>query len=570
MKPLKIKTKILILLLGLACLISVIFYAMSNYFFYKIQNDYNNNIYTSLNHLKDLNNYLAANDYESFSKDYLKLVVNSIFNSIIYNEEVAPNDNNTGKLKVNKILSNNNIKKIIANSISINSTKVADFAIIQNRKIILCSLTGKEGQPTNSFNVWLRKYEVLKKYFSNKNSKNYYKVFTGNKDVYLIVRRFPGTQSYIIGSITPSKIKANTQLASQTVNTIRMLESNIRKDTNDSMTKITYYRIIIIAIVMLLCIPLSFINASKISRPIISLRDQVKKFSEGKFKNKKIEEKGSIEVRDLVKSFNSLGDELDCYMRNLKKEVSERHKLESEIKIAAQIQISSLPNITSDFVRPEFSLASKLSPAEYAAGDFYDFFYITPNRLALIIADVSGKGISAAFYMSLAKATLSSISHHETSPAEAMAKTNHIISENNINCMFVTVFLMFYDIDTGKITYANAGHHDAVVYSKKEKRIRTFGQCTDPSMGILPHISFHENEDQLDIGDTLILYTDGATEAVNTKEVMFGEDELFNIISANINQSVYELSNSIVGTIRKFEEGNLFDDLTLLVLRRNI
>ncbi|MCP4177575.1 MAG: PP2C family protein-serine/threonine phosphatase [bacterium] len=569
MKPRKIKTKMLILLIGLTFFISIIFYILIYFLGSQLRQNLNNEIYSSLNRVKKQNQYLINNDLLSFSKDYLASVVNSIYNSIIYNKDILPKLNDNGEINVNKLLSNQNIKEIIANSVSINGEKVADFAIIQNKKIVICSLVDDQGNPINSFQVWLNKYNILRKYFSENSHNNNIATFTTDNNIFLIVRRLPGTDCYIIGSINSSKIKQNTSNAIQSNNVIFMLENNLKKNINDSMSLMTYYRILVIVIVLLLCIPLAIINAAKITKPIIKLRDEVKKISEGNFTNSKIEEKGSIEIVDLIKSFNTLGGELDSYMNNLKKEVKEREKLESEIKIAAQIQISSLPNITSEFIRPEFSLAAKLSPAQFAAGDFYDFFYITKNKLALVIADVSGKGISAAFYMSLAKATLSSISQHETSPAKAMEKTNHIISENNINSMFVTTFLMFYDINTGIITYANAGHHDAIVYSNNKERIRTFGQCHNPSMGLLPHISFDEHKDKLEPGDTLILYTDGATEAINPKEEMYGEEKLFDLISENNSQPVNELANTITTSIRKYEEGSLFDDLTLLVFRRN-
>ena len=568
MKPRKIKTKLLILLIGVTFFISILFYILVYFSGIKVKSNLSEEIHNSLNNVKKQNQYLMDNDFLRFSKDYLTSVVNSIYNSIIYNKDIISKSNNVRELNVNKLLANQNIKEIIANSTSINGKKVADFAIIQNKKIIICSFVDNNGNPINSFDVWLDKYDILKKYFFRNMHYNKTKTFTLGKKIFLIVRSLPSANSFIIGSIDSSKIKQNPVIAKQFINAIYMLENNLNTNIDDSMALMKYYKIIIMFIVLILCIPIAVLNAGKVTKPIVKLRDEVKKFSKGKF-NSKIEEKGNVEIIDLIKSFNSLGDELDLYMNNLKKEVAEREKLESEIKIAAQIQMSNLPTITSEFIRPEFSLTAKLSPAQFAAGDFYDFFYISKNIIALVIADVSGKGITAAFYMSMVKATLSSISRHETSPAIAMKKTNHIVSENNMKSMFVTTFLMFYEIDSGKITYANAGHHDTVVFDVKDNKIRTFGQCKNISMGILPHISFAKKTDKLEIGDTLILYTDGATEAVNSKDEMFGEEKLFEIISDNIEKPVEKLSDCISDSVRKYEEGELFDDLTLLVFRRN-
>lgn len=568
MRPIKLKTKIMILLISLTCFISIVFYAFSNYLFYDLQTDYNSNIKKSLEGVKSLNNYLADNDFESFGKNYLRLVVNSIFNAIIYHQYVIPNSNGSGGVKVNQILASKDIKEIIANSVSINNTKVADFAIIQNKKIILCSLIGANGKPVNSFKAWLNKYDILKKYFSKKNPGNDYELFTKNKNHFLIVRHFPGTHCYIIGSIAPSKIKQNTSIAMQTINTLSMLESNMKKDLNDTWQRISTYRIVIFILILLICIPLSILNASTITKPIIKLRNEVRKFTKGKFKECKIEEKGNVEIVDLIKSFNTLGRDLESYMSNLEREISQREKLESEIKIAAEVQASSLPIITADIIRPEFSITAKLNPAAIAAGDFYDFFYVSEDTLALVIADVSGKGISAAFFMSLAKATLSGICRHENSPAEALNKTNNILSENNNKSMFVTTFLIYYNIKTGKLTYSNAGHHNAIICHNRQK-ITVFGEACQPPLGVIPGFRFAEDSHHLKKEDVLFLYTDGITEAVSKKNIEFGENNLHDLIKANINLKIDKLTEKIVSSVRSYEEGELFDDITLLVFKRN-
>jgi phosphoserine phosphatase RsbU/P len=273
--------------------------------------------------------------------------------------------------------------------------------------------------------------------------------------------------------------------------------------------------------------------------------------------NIRLDDKVKERTRELKRSF-----------KKLRKEIETRKKLESEIKIAAEIQQGILPNITEIFKRAEFDLHAALEPAGDAAGDFYDFFYISDNKLALIVGDVSGKGITAALFMAFAKTVLKNICLHETNPANVIQKANDILATDNAKCMFVTLFLVFYDISTGYIEYANAGHHDTILVN--EESYSLFGRLNDIPLGVYKNIDFHKGTIQLKPNDTFICYTDGITEAISPNNEEFGEEQLCNFVFKNNSKSVSDISKEVIKNVINFEANNRFDDITILIFRRNI
>ncbi|HJO93922.1 MAG TPA: SpoIIE family protein phosphatase [Victivallales bacterium] len=278
--------------------------------------------------------------------------------------------------------------------------------------------------------------------------------------------------------------------------------------------------------------------------------------------------------KELILINNSLEDkvkertkELRISFSKLRKEIETRKKVENEIKIAAEIQRSILPKITSKYQKPEFTLSAELEPAKDAAGDFYDFFYMADGRLALILADVSGKGITAAIFMTFAKTVLKNICQNEKDPSDALKKANNILATDNDQCMFVTVFLCYYNIETGEIIYANAGHHEAVILN--DKSISTFGTSNNMALGVMENEEYSSESKKLSTGDSIICYTDGVTEAISPEVKEYGEKKLYKLLKKNRSLKPSELSNAIIKDVKDFEERNRFDDITVLIFKRN-
>ena len=302
--------------------------------------------------------------------------------------------------------------------------------------------------------------------------------------------------------------------------------------------------------------------------PIETFRRKVRKMGEGRF-NIRFKEEGILEITELGSTFNYLGKELLAYTDNLKKEITARQQIESEVKIAANLQLSMLPKIDKSFINEDFSLAAKLSPAKDASGDYYDFFYLEENRIVLIIADVAGKGISAAFYMGMVKTLLKNICFQEKDdPSKALNRVNRILSHDNSTLMFVTLFVGYYDIDTGKMLFANAGHHEAICVGENGV-YRKFGMTKGIAIGITEQRKYRTNKTIINKGDTVVLYTDGVIEAVNPEEEDFGDERFKKLLVKNRMLSCDDLAENIIKNVRAFEHQKRYDDLTVLILKRN-
>ncbi|HJO92965.1 MAG TPA: SpoIIE family protein phosphatase [Victivallales bacterium] len=303
-------------------------------------------------------------------------------------------------------------------------------------------------------------------------------------------------------------------------------------------------------------------------KPINRIRQNIKKMGHGHF-DINIKESVISEIGELASTFNYLGEELNNYMENLKTEVKARQAYETEINIAADLQKSILPKVTPEFSNDYFNLFATLKPAKYVSGDFYDFFYINENKIALLIADVSGKGIQAALFMSMAKALLKSycLTEHND-PAKVLEKTNNYLCIDNEYKMFVTVFLAYLNYETGELTYANAGHHSSILASGDGK-YENFGLLDGVILGFFPDTKFNSGSKLLKKDDLVVMYTDGVFEAVSPVNKEYGEERLMDLIVKNRNLEINEICLSILSDLEVFEQGSRFDDVTLVALRKN-
>jgi len=325
--------------------------------------------------------------------------------------------------------------------------------------------------------------------------------------------------------------------------------------------------IIILVGLGILAIIIITIISNKISKPIVKLRNEALKLGSGNF-DVKIEEKGSLEVRNLAQTFNRLGTKLTQYVENLKKEISIRESVENEIRIAGEIQQSILPKLTADFNNEQFSLATALLPAKDVAGDFYDFFFLDENRIALIIADVSGKGISSAIFMAMAKTLIRDLIFiYPNDPSQVLIQANSNLFMDNSSCMFITLFIVYYDIPSGKFLYANAGHHSAISLTSSGE-YKEFGVMGNTVLGMFPDQVYHVGEASLSPEETLILYTDGIIDAISPNNDMYGNEHLKQILVDSASLSPDALIDKVVSDVKSFEDDSRFDDITILALRR--
>ncbi|HJO94351.1 MAG TPA: SpoIIE family protein phosphatase [Victivallales bacterium] len=305
-------------------------------------------------------------------------------------------------------------------------------------------------------------------------------------------------------------------------------------------------------------------------KPIKALKVQSREIGKGRF-NYKVKETGVNEIYELSRTFNNLVSRLDEYTNNLKKEVSARQAVETELKIAGDLQNSVLPKITDEFIKDEFELYAKLIPAKDMSGDFYDIFYAGKDTLTIVLADVSGKGLPAAFYMSMSKAIIKDacFSADKLDPAEILTKVNETLSKDNDACMFLTMYLFFYNYKTGKLTYSNAGHHEFVTIDNNGVT-KTEGILKSMAIGIFEGAPYTNNEIQLSENQIFAVYTDGIIEAPDKDEEEYDTERVLKLFSENYNKKLNDLGDLLIKDVLDFQSGNKFDDITLVMLKRTI
>ncbi len=250
-------------------------------------------------------------------------------------------------------------------------------------------------------------------------------------------------------------------------------------------------------------------------------------------------------------------------------EVQKAERLTTELALAKTIQDNMLPSTFPAFPeRKEFDLYARTEPAKELGGDFYDFQMTGRDHLALLIADVAGKGIPAAMFMMAAKIVIQNLSKsHSHDPAKILEAVNRQIEANNPAEMFVTLWLGILEISTGKLKAANAGHEYPCIRQKGGD----FSLLKDPHglvLGAMGGTEYRSYEVRLDPGDTVFLYTDGVTEAANTEEELFGPERMLEALNQSPEAPVAQLVDNVRAAIRRFTDGaSQADDLTMMALK---
>lgn len=274
------------------------------------------------------------------------------------------------------------------------------------------------------------------------------------------------------------------------------------------------------------------------------------------------------EIEELSESFAQMYQELKEYLRELSAVTAEKERIGAELDIATQIQADMLPSIFPAFPeRKEFDIFASMNPAKEVGGDFYDFFLIDEDHLGLVIADVSGKGVPAALFMVITKTLIKNHMMMGAFPRAVLEAVNNQLCENNEAEMFVTVWLAVYEISTGKVTAANAGHE----YPAIRRAGGSFELFKDPHGFVLAGMEntrYKEYELELHAGDTLFVYTDGVPEATDAGQTLFGTERMLETLNKKKDSDPKELVGGLKDEIDRFVgEAMQFDDITMLSLR---
>lgn len=274
------------------------------------------------------------------------------------------------------------------------------------------------------------------------------------------------------------------------------------------------------------------------------------------------------EIQTLSETLLKMERDINHYIDNLTKVTAEKERIGAELNVATQIQADMLPRIFPAFPgRQEFDIFATMNPAKEVGGDFYDFFLTDSDHLALVVADVSGKGIPAALFMVISKTLIKNQAQMGDSPAQILQAVNDQLCENNEAEMFVTVWLGILEISTGKLTAVNAGHE----YPIMKKDGGEYEMLDDPHgfvMGVMPGMQYQEYEIWMHKGDSIYVYSDGAPDAVNAEEEQFERERLLASLNRVPGASPSELLGQVKGDIDRFVgEAAQFDDITMLCMR---
>lgn len=277
-----------------------------------------------------------------------------------------------------------------------------------------------------------------------------------------------------------------------------------------------------------------------------------------------------IDLDDLSRTIEKAIEQVR-YIRESQQEHNQLESIKNDLASAGEIQQTILPRSFPPF--PELTevvdIYASMTPAKDVGGDFYDFFQIDDERIGLVIADVSGKGVPASLFMAVSRTLLRATALRGVSSAECLTYANKLLCKESLDSMFVTVFYGIYHYKTGMMDYTNAGHNPPYLL-RGGRTVECLPVASNFVVGVFDDIEFESNTLTFGIGDTLLLYTDGVTEAFNDKREQFSESNLQDILaSMHESSSAKEVVTSVLQSVKTFSgDYPQSDDITLLSLQR--
>ena len=336
------------------------------------------------------------------------------------------------------------------------------------------------------------------------------------------------------------------------------------------MSVLPYFFTIVISAMILACV--SYYIAGKHNKkhfvvPLKKILDESVRFAKENTKGEALGDISKIEeISDLALSIDKMETDTLNYIDNLTKVTSEKERMSTELSVATSIQATAIPDKFPAFPdRTEFDLYGSMTPAREVGGDFYNFQMIDDDHLAMIIGDVSGKGVPAALFMMMANILFISRSQSGGSPSDILEYMNENICKNNEKDMFVTCWLGILDIKTGKITASNAGHeYPAIMHNGRYQLLKDKHHFV---VGGMKGSKYSNYELVLEPGDRLFVYSDGVPESTRSDDEMFGTSRMLKALNECADLTLKNTVESVRSSIDEFVEGaEQFDDLTMLCL----
>lgn len=318
---------------------------------------------------------------------------------------------------------------------------------------------------------------------------------------------------------------------------------------------------IVLTALLILSVCMYFLIRHNVLIPAKRISDFMSTFiTDGQRSREKLSERGDDEFALIASSFNKMTNDIDQYLDNIRQLTSAQERQKTELDIAGHIQQRFLP--LNNYYEKECQIFAKMTPARNIGGDLYDYMMLDDGRILMAIADVSGKGIAASMYMSVILVTMHHLASSGNNPAKILYETNNIISRNNKNLFFATAFVGIYDPDTREFTYSNAGHLPPVVLRSKPELLESSGNLV---LGLYRNEEYSEDTIKIGYGDTVFLYTDGVTEAINENREFFGVDRLRAVLDTFRSSHEENIVEYVYRAVDHFMNGaERFDDITML------
>ncbi len=308
--------------------------------------------------------------------------------------------------------------------------------------------------------------------------------------------------------------------------------------------------------------------AGTLTRPLRNMVAATQRLAQGDLDTALPPATSADEVGRLSASFESMRSDLKEHIRRLTETTAAKERIESELKIAHDIQMNILPKTFPPFPdRKEFEVDAVIQPAREVGGGFYDFFFTESDRFCFVIADVSGKGVPASLFMAVSRTLLKTVAREEGTPDRILRRLNDEVSSDNPSNMFVSVFCGILETDTGRLTYANAGHNPPLLLRRAGTPVFLEGG-RGIVVGAIEGAAYQGAQVALDPGDLLFLYTDGVTEAANSQGEFYEAGRLRDTLAGLRGQGVRDLLRGVMEEVIGFTgEAPQADDITMLLVR---
>lgn len=326
---------------------------------------------------------------------------------------------------------------------------------------------------------------------------------------------------------------------------------------------------VIIILVIIYLINRAMLNPiKKLNSATVSFVSEKKEnIALGESEISKLDIRTGDEIETLSHSIKQMEKDINTYITELTVVTAEKERIGAELDVATHIQSSMLPCIFPAFPeRQEFDIYASMTPAREVGGDFYDFFMVDDRHLAIVMADVSGKGVPAALFMVIAKTLIKDHTTPNGDLGEVFTNVNNLLCESNSEGLFVTAFEGVLDLVTGQFNFVNAGHEKPYIY-KKGKGFEPYQVKSGFVLAGMEDIKYKAGSVILEEGDKIFQYTDGVTEATNISNELYGQERLSRVLNENGDKSPNEIINEIKKDVDKFVDGaDQFDDITMLCL----